>query len=53
MNKRMEGMTHITETLPDVMKEVARRTELQPRLEAEHGRPLTDAEFLTTADATG
>ena len=46
-------MTHISDPLSDVLKEILRRAELRPRLEAELGRPLTDAEFLTTADATG
>lgn len=46
-------MTHISEPLSDVLKELVRREELQPRLEAELGRPLTDQEFMTIADATG
>ena len=46
-------MIHISETLPDVLKEILRRAELQPRLEAERGRPLADAEFLAIAEATG
>lgn len=39
--------------LPSVLKEISRRTELRPRLEAEWGRPLTDEEFLVIAEETG
>jgi hypothetical protein len=40
----------ICEPLSVVLKEVNRRAELRPRLEAELGRRLTDEEFLAIAD---
>jgi hypothetical protein len=48
-----KGLTHISEILPDVLKQVARRTELRPRLEAELGRQLSDDELLAIADQQG
>ncbi len=45
--------THIGDILSGVLKEVLRRAELRPRLEAEWGRPLTDEEFLMVAEKTG
>lgn len=48
-----DGFQHIGEILPGVLKELSRRAELHPRLEAEWGRPLTDEEFLTTAEKDG
>jgi hypothetical protein len=48
-----KGLTHISQPLGDVLKEIARRAELRPRLEAEYGRSLTDHEFIAIADATG
>jgi hypothetical protein len=47
------GFTHISEPLRDVMKEIGRRLELRPRLEAELGRQLSDDEFLEIADQGG
>ncbi len=47
------GFTHIGEALPDVLKEVSRRSELHPRLQAEQGRQLTDEEFLAIAEKDG
>jgi hypothetical protein len=47
------GLTHISETLADVVKEIVRRVELRERLEAEWGRQLTDEEFLAIAEAGG
>jgi hypothetical protein len=44
------GLTHISEILPDVLKEVARRAELRQRLEAELGRQLSDDQFRAIAD---
>jgi prophage regulatory protein len=49
----ISGLTPINKILPDVLKEVARRTELRPRLEAELGRQLSDDEFLAIADQQG
>lgn len=49
----IDGFTHIRDILPGVMKGIARRADLRPRLEAEWGRPLTDEEFLTVADREG
>jgi hypothetical protein len=48
-----DRMTHISEMLPGVLKEIARRAELRPRVEAELGRVLNDEEFLAIADRTG
>jgi hypothetical protein len=45
--------THIADTLSAVLKEIQRRAELRPRLEAELGRPLTDEEFIAIAGQTG
>lgn len=47
------GFTHIGDIIPGVLKEIARRVELRERLEAESGRPLTDAEFLDIAEHGG
>lgn len=47
------GFTSLAETMPGVLKEIRRRAELRPRLEAEWGRPLTDREFLAEADKSG
>ena len=53
MNTQHSGLTHISETLGGLLKELTRRAELQPRLEAEFGRALTDEEFLVIAERTG
>ena len=47
------GFTHISESLRDVLKEIARRAELLPRLEAELERQLSDEEFLAVAEQDG
>jgi hypothetical protein len=47
------GLTHIRESLADVVKEISRRVELRERLEAEWGRQLTDEEFVAIAEAGG
>lgn len=39
--------------LPGALKEISRRAELRPRLEAEWGRSLTDEEFLAVAEEAG
>jgi len=46
-------LTHISGPLDDFLKEVHRRVELRPRLEAELGKPLSDEEFIAIADRTG
>jgi hypothetical protein len=43
------GFTHISESLKDVLKEITRRAELRPRLQAELGRQLSDEQFLAIA----
>ena len=53
MNSEKRGLTHISETLGDILKEIQRRAELRPRLEAELGRPLGDEEFIKMAEQTG
>jgi len=47
------GFTHISEPLRDVLKEIGRRVELRPRLEAELGRQLSDEEFLSIVKLGG
>jgi hypothetical protein len=49
----VERLTHISEPLSEVLKEITRRAELRPRLEAEMGRTLRDEEFLAIADRNG
>ncbi len=46
-------LAHIRGPLGELLKEVFRRTELRPRLEAEIGRPLSDEEFIALAEGTG
>lgn len=48
-----KGFEHIREITPTVEKEITRRAELRPRLEAELGRRLTDDEFIALAETTG
>lgn len=48
-----KGLTHISEILAGVLKEIARRAELRPRLEAERSRPVSDEEFLIIAEQDG
>ena len=48
-----DGPEHIAPSLEILLKEVRRRCELRPRLEAEWGRLLTDAEFIEVAERTG
>jgi hypothetical protein len=50
MPDRIESFTSIGEELAGVLKEIRRRSELRPRLEAEMGRPLSDEEFLAIAE---
>lgn len=40
----------VGEVLPDVLKEVMRRSELRQRLETERGGPVSDEEFLEIAE---
>lgn len=47
------GFTSIADELGGVLKEIQRRSELRPRLEAESGQPLSDDEFITIAERTG
>ncbi len=53
MNSSSTGFSAIGEIINYVLKEVRRRSELRPRLEAELGHPLTDEEFITIAESTG
>ena len=53
MPNPIEGFTPIGDELGGVLKEIQRRSELRPRLEAEMGRPLSDDEFLQIAEHTG
>jgi hypothetical protein len=53
MSRENADFPHITETLGEVLKEVFRRAELRPRLEAEIGRDLSDEEFIQIAEQTG
>ena len=46
-------MTHISQLLTEVLKEIARRAELRTRIEAERGQPMTDEEFIAIAEAGG
>jgi len=46
-------LIHIRGPLGDVLKEILRRAELRPRLEAESGKPLSDEDFIRIADRTG
>ncbi len=46
-------LSHSSSTLGAVLKEVSRRAELRPRLEAEMERHLSDEEFIQIADQTG
>jgi hypothetical protein len=48
-----QGLTHISASLADALKEVSRRVELRQRLEAEWGREVTDDEFLAIAESGG
>ena len=47
------GFTHISDILPGVLKEISRRAELRPRLEAERGQPISDEAFLELAERDG
>ena len=53
MTPSSADLTHIRGPLGDVLKEILRRAELRPRLEAEAGRLLSDEEFIAFADRTG
>jgi len=48
-----DGFTHIAKIVPSVVKEISRRAELRPRLEAERGRRMSDEEFLAIAEQDG
>ncbi len=47
------GFVRVREVLPDVLKEVMRRSELRQRLEAERCGPVSDEEFLEIAERSG
>ena len=47
------GFTQIGETLPGLLKEIARRAELRLRLEAEQGHHIRDEAFLELAERDG
>jgi hypothetical protein len=49
----VSGFESVGNILSDVLKEVSRRAELRPRLEAELGRLLSDEEFIRIAERTG
>jgi hypothetical protein len=49
----VDGFAHVGSVVAPVLKEVVRRAELRPRLEAELGRLLTDEEFIAIAEADG
>jgi hypothetical protein len=49
----LDGFTHISESLRDTLKEIIRRVELRPRLQAELGCALTDEEFVEIAKSNG
>ena len=53
MTAENSDLTHIRGPLGDLVKEILRRAELRPRLEAESGKPLSDEEFIRIADKTG
>lgn len=53
MKRDEEELTHIGSTIGEVLKEVCRRAELRQRLEAQHGRGLSDEGFLALAEQTG
>ena len=53
MTPKKDDLIHIHGPLGDVLKEILRRSELRPRLEAESGKPLSDEEFIAIADRTG
>ena len=46
------GFVHVREVLPEVFKEIDRRSELRMRLEAERGGPVSDEEFLEIAESS-
>ena len=53
MTPKNDDLSHILGPLGDVLKEIFRRCELRPRLEAELGHHLSDEEFVKIADKTG
>lgn len=53
MPNPIEGFTSVGDELGGVLKEIDRRSELRPRLEAEMGQELSDEEFLVIAERTG
>lgn len=48
-----DAFAPVKSVIGEVLKEILRRAELRPRLEAELGRPLGDEEFIAIAEATG
>lgn len=52
-SSNQEELTFLSQILPDVLKEISRRAELRPRLEAELGRALDGEEFIKLAEQTG
>ena len=53
MTPASTDLTHIRGPLGDLLKEIVRRAELRPRLEAELGKSLSDEEFIEIAERTG
>ena len=53
MSDPIDGFTSLGDELGAVLKEIHRRCELRPRLEAELGRPLSNEEFLVIAERSG
>jgi|CXWL01.1.fsa_nt_gi hypothetical protein len=49
----LHGFTPLSDTLGGVLKEIQRRSELRPRLDAEMGRSLNNDEFLAIAERSG
>lgn len=53
MTPASTDLTHIRGPLGDLLKEIVRRAELRPRLEAELGKSLSDEEFIEIVERTG
>ncbi|UVT20044.1 MAG: hypothetical protein H8K03_20070 [Nitrospira sp.] len=47
------GFEHVGNILSGVLKEISRRAELRPRVEAERQQSVSDEEFLMLAERTG
>lgn len=52
-NQQDLSMTPVSNVVGDVLKGVCRRAELRPRLESEHGRTISDEEFVKIVEHTG